>query len=75
MGKLRVLSGLQVCEILRSHGFLEVRRKGSHSIMQKRSVETTVTVPVPLHSELKRGTLMSIVRQSGISRSLFEVEG
>jgi predicted RNA binding protein YcfA (HicA-like mRNA interferase family) len=43
--------------------------------MQKRSVETTVTVPVPLHSELKRGTLMSIVRQSGISRSLFEVEG
>jgi predicted RNA binding protein YcfA (HicA-like mRNA interferase family) len=42
--------------------------------MQKRSRDTTITVPVPLHSELKRGTLMSIVRQSGLPRTLFEVE-
>ena len=39
--------------------------------MQKRSPESTVTVPVPLHSELKRGTLMSIIRQSGIPRQIF----
>jgi len=42
--------------------------------MQKRSSETTITVPVPLHSELKRGTLMSIIRQSGLTRKLFESE-
>ncbi len=40
--------------------------------MQKRTAETTVTVPVPLHSDLKRGTLMSIIRQSGLARQLFE---
>jgi predicted RNA binding protein YcfA (HicA-like mRNA interferase family) len=40
--------------------------------MQKRTDEGTVTLPVPLHAELRRGTLQSIIRQSGVSRSLFE---
>jgi predicted RNA binding protein YcfA (HicA-like mRNA interferase family) len=40
--------------------------------MQKRSPESTITVPVPLHSELKPGTLMSVIRQSGLPRKLFE---
>jgi predicted RNA binding protein YcfA (HicA-like mRNA interferase family) len=42
--------------------------------MQKRLGDTTVTVPVPLHNVLRRGTLLSIIRQSGLSRALFEVE-
>jgi len=33
---------------------------------------STITVPIPDHSELRKGTLMSIIRQSGISRSEFE---
>ena len=41
--------------------------------MQKRTAAGTVTVPVPSHSELKLGTLRSIIRQSGLSRELFEV--
>jgi predicted RNA binding protein YcfA (HicA-like mRNA interferase family) len=32
----------------------------------------TITVPVPNHAELRIGTLRSIIRQSGISRSEFE---
>jgi predicted RNA binding protein YcfA (HicA-like mRNA interferase family) len=72
--KLRLLSGSEVCRIMEAHGFHEVRRRGSHSIMQRRSAETTITVPVPLHSELKRGTLMSIIRQSGLARAVFEAE-
>ena len=40
--------------------------------MQKRSAETTVTVPVPDHAELRIGTLLSIIRQSGLARTLFE---
>ena len=72
MGKLRVLSGRDVCKILEAEGFSEVRRRGSHIVMQKRSENTTTTVPVPDHSELKAGTLSSIIRQSGLSRSLFE---
>lgn len=72
MGKLRVLSGRQVCKILESEGFSAVRERGSHVVMQKRSGDTTTTVPVPDHSELKTGTLASIIRQSGLARALFE---
>lgn len=72
MGKLRVLSGQEVCRILAGHGFVEVRRRGSHIIMQLIEVETTTTVPVPDHDELKVGTLRSIIRQSNLQRSEFE---
>ena len=74
MGKLRALSGREVCRILNEHGFAEVRRRGSHVVMQQRTESTTVTVPVPIHNELKTGTLRSIIRQSGLPRSLFETE-
>ena len=72
MGKVRVLSGREVCEILKTQGFSAVRQRGSHVVMQKRSGNTTTTVPVPDHAELKIGTLTSIIRQSGLARSLFE---
>lgn len=54
------------------HGFLEVRQRGSHIVMQKRLPDTTITVPVPNHAELRIGTLQSIIRQSGVHRSEFE---
>lgn len=73
MGKLRVLSGKEVCQILSDRGFIEVRQRGSHIIMQLQTEDTTVTVPVPHHSELRIGTLQSIIRQSGMPRFLFEV--
>jgi predicted RNA binding protein YcfA (HicA-like mRNA interferase family) len=31
-----------------------------------------ISLPVPLHRELDRGTLRGIIRQSGLPRSLFE---
>jgi predicted RNA binding protein YcfA (HicA-like mRNA interferase family) len=72
MGRLRVLSGREVCRILEAHGFAEVRRRGSHVVMQRRAESGTVTVPVPDHAELRLGTLRSIIRQSGLPRSAFE---
>ncbi|MGD0999612.1 MAG: type II toxin-antitoxin system HicA family toxin [Candidatus Brocadiia bacterium] len=72
MGKLRVLSGKQVCAILAQYGFVETRRRGSHVVMQRRLPDTTVTVPVPDHPEIRVGTLHAIIRQSGVSRSEFE---
>jgi predicted RNA binding protein YcfA (HicA-like mRNA interferase family) len=57
---------------MRQHGFAEVRRRGSHIVMQKRLSDTTITVPVPDHAELRVGTLRSIIRQSELPRSLFE---
>ncbi|NEQ23926.1 MAG: type II toxin-antitoxin system HicA family toxin [Microcoleus sp. SIO2G3] len=57
MGRLRVLSGQEVCRILEQHRFGQVRQRGSHIIMQKRTQNSTITVPVPNYSSIKIGTL------------------
>lgn len=72
MAKQRVLSGQEVCKILERHGFSQVRQRGSHVIMQRALNDTTITVPVPQHKELDRGTLNSIIRQSKLRREAFE---
>jgi len=72
MGRLRVLSGREACRILQEHGFVEVRRRGSHIVVQRRTDTGSVTVPVPDHRELAIGTILSIIRQSGIPRAQFE---
>lgn len=72
MGRLRRISGREACRILEEHGFVQVRQRGSHAVLQRREGSRTTTVPVPLHAELKTGTLLSIVRQSGLPRRLFE---
>jgi predicted RNA binding protein YcfA (HicA-like mRNA interferase family) len=72
MGRLRVLSGREVCRILQQHGFVEVRQRGSHIVMQRRTDAGSVTVPIPDHRELAIGTLLSIIRQSGVARGEFE---
>lgn len=72
MGRLRVFSGKELCRLLTQHGFQQVRQRGSHVVMQKRAANTTVTVPVPMHDEIRIGTLQSIIRQSGLVRTLFE---
>ena len=72
MGSLRVFSGKEPCRLIADHGFIEVRRKGSHIVMQKRLQDTTTTVVVPDHDEIRIGTLQSIIRQSALPRSVFE---
>lgn len=72
MGRLRVLSGREVCDILERHGFGEVRRRGSHVVMQRRGPGGTTTVPIPDHRELRTGTLLAVIRQSGVPRGAFE---
>ncbi|MDA1349301.1 MAG: type II toxin-antitoxin system HicA family toxin [Chloroflexi bacterium] len=74
MRRLRVLSGREVCDILARNGFTQVRQRGSHWVMQKRTEGSTVTTPVPNHGELRTGTLQSIIRQSRLLRSLFEAD-
>jgi len=73
MPKLRVLSGRQLMAILAQHGFQEVRQRGSHVIMQLAHDEGTLSIPVPDHREIRIGTLMSIIRQSGLDKNLFAV--
>ena len=72
MGRLRVPAGKEICTVPARHRFLEAPRRGSHVVMQKPDVDATITVPAPDHAELRRGTLESIIRQSGVPRSEFE---
>ena len=41
--------------------------------MQKSYKKSTYTAIVPEHKEIKRATLQSIIRQSGISKEIFKV--
>jgi predicted RNA binding protein YcfA (HicA-like mRNA interferase family) len=71
MPRLRVLSASQVCRILKKHGFVQVRQSGSHIIMKRLLPGRSITVPVPNHSEIARGTLKSIIDQSEIPKAKF----
>jgi predicted RNA binding protein YcfA (HicA-like mRNA interferase family) len=62
------LSGLRLAR----HGFEDVRRRESHIVMQKQVEDSTVTAIVPNHGIIRRGTSMSIIRQSGLPKREFE---
>ena len=61
MGKLRVLSAREVCRILEENGFVQVRQRGSHIIMQMQTEDSTITVPVLNYEELRISTLRSSI--------------
>lgn len=67
MPKLPVLSGSDVIKALSKIGFVHVRTKGSHAILNKQTDKGKITIPVPLHKELAKGTLKSIMNQAGLS--------
>lgn len=67
MSKPKINSGRDVCAILALHGFIKIRQRGSHVVMQKKSDESTKTVPVPNHDVISLGTLRSTIRQSGLN--------
>lgn len=71
MPRLHPLSAREVCSILQKHGFAIVRQKGSHIILRKELRDRGITVPIPNHSELAKGTLKSIIDQSEIPKSEF----
>jgi predicted RNA binding protein YcfA (HicA-like mRNA interferase family) len=63
-----VTSGAEVVRVLRGLGFEEVGQKGSHLKMRKENR----TVIIPMHDELRIGTLRSILRQAGLSMKQLE---
>ena len=68
MPKLPILSGKEVIKILSKIGFKYIRTRGSHAILNKEDNEKgKITLPVPLHYELAKGTLKSIMNQVGIN--------
>jgi predicted RNA binding protein YcfA (HicA-like mRNA interferase family) len=66
--RLPPLSGNEVVRALQKAGFAVVRISGSHHrLIHPGDASRAVTVPVHGSKALKRGTLQSILRQSGIS--------
>ncbi len=61
---LPVASGREVIRALEKAGFAQVSQRGSHVKLRNDAGRTVI---VPLHRELARGTLGSILRQSGLS--------
>ncbi len=72
MPKRKVYSGKDIIKILEIYGFIEIRQKGSHIVMQKSTKNSKITIPVPDHKELKAGTLNSIIRQSGLDKRILK---
>ncbi|MFZ1320555.1 MAG: type II toxin-antitoxin system HicA family toxin [Ignavibacteria bacterium] len=68
MPKTPVLTSNDIIKILEKNGFKLVRTKGSHHIFRnEQSKKMTV---VPFHKKnLPKGTLLEILKQSGIDKS------
>lgn len=68
MVKLPIVSGSKVIHALQRIGFEIVGQKGSHVRLKKKtSIETRIVI-VPLHDELTPGTLLSVIRQAGLTK-------
>jgi predicted RNA binding protein YcfA (HicA-like mRNA interferase family) len=65
MPRLKVLSGQDVIAVLAIFGFVEESRRGSHVKLRRTgpSGERQMLI-VPNHTELAKGTLRAIYRQS-----------
>ena len=60
-----VVSGRELIKALESEGWEVVRQRGSHVRLKKEGRKTALVVPV--HRELKRGTLAGILRDAELS--------
>ena len=62
--RLPVVSGAQLIRALERHGWQVIRQRGSH--VRLRHPDRQTLLVVPLHKELKRGTLHGILRDAGL---------
>lgn len=70
MSRLPKLSGEEVIKVLvRKFGFRISRQKGSHVVLVKYVDGRKIGTVVPLHEELKLGTLLGVLRLAGINKN------
>lgn len=65
--RLPVVSGAQLIRALEEVGWTVVRQRGSH--VRLRHPDRATFLVVPLHRELKRGTLSGILRDANLGRA------
>ena len=64
--KLPQISGLELIKRLKKNGFMAIRQKGSHVRLEKFDGEQ-IKLTVPLHQNLKKGTLSRIIKDAGFT--------
>jgi predicted RNA binding protein YcfA (HicA-like mRNA interferase family) len=67
MPRMPRISSKEAIRALERLGFEQVRQTGSHVVMKKETEEGEIGCVVPLHRELKIGTLSGILKQAQIS--------
>jgi predicted RNA binding protein YcfA (HicA-like mRNA interferase family) len=67
MPKLPRISSREAIGSLERLGFKQVRQTGSHVVMKKETEEGKIGCVVPLHQELKVGTLSGILKQAQVT--------
>ncbi|MDB9402730.1 MULTISPECIES: type II toxin-antitoxin system HicA family toxin [Microcystis] len=67
MPKLPRISSGEAIRSLERLGFEQVRQTGSHVVMKKETEEGKIGYVVPLHQELKVGTLSGILKQAQVT--------
>ena len=70
MLKLPVLKPKQVIKRFKKLGFIQDRQTGSHVIMYREKDKRRAVIPLHV-KDLARGTLLAILRESGISKTEF----
>jgi predicted RNA binding protein YcfA (HicA-like mRNA interferase family) len=60
-----VISGSELIRVLEKQGWVNSRQRGSHVRLKHPSRD--IAIIVPLHRELKRGTLSAILRDAEMS--------
>ncbi len=74
MKRLPVVSGNKVVKALQQKGFLVVHQRGSHVKLKKTEGDKVYIAIVPMHREIAKGTLKSILRQANLTlEELYEL--
>jgi predicted RNA binding protein YcfA (HicA-like mRNA interferase family) len=61
----RTFSGSQLVKALRRMGFIVDHQRGSHIFMH--NLDKNISVIIPNHKEIKKGTLNNIIKKAGIT--------
>ncbi|HKQ53603.1 MAG TPA: type II toxin-antitoxin system HicA family toxin [Pyrinomonadaceae bacterium] len=65
MASLPALSGNEVVRVFESFGWRVARQRGSHIIMIKEG--EIITLSIPNHKEVAKGTLRSLIRSANLT--------
>ncbi len=69
--KYPILTPHQTIKVLKKLGFDKISQKGSHVKYRKINDQTKRTVIIPMHNEIAKGTLKSILQQANIELDKF----